>query len=344
MQQKTPPAATRGGSTRREDGTRRLLNLLFALSVASEPLTTDRIIDDPEIGYSGRERESRVKAFNRDRDTLAGLGVYIREAAAYSDAKNEQRRWEIDRRSTHADGTALSPYDAQEAIAAIDQLFSLHAADPARWPLQMARAKLCKIAGIDPEATHVEQGHAAADLAHVWSAFVRRRPATFVYRDARGEERTHIVDLYGMFERGTQVYLVGNDHDANDLRTFRTDRIVSAKKAAGSSKPYRIPAEFDVSGFQFLPFDFSRNDPVKARFSFAPGCGMHEIELITRGRGSIATDEQGAHDWIVDVRDLDAAASFALEHAHLGIRACEPAELVERIATRKEQAVIAHGR
>ena len=205
MQQKTSPAATRGGSTRREDGTRRLLNLLFALSVASEPLTTDRIINDPEIGYSGRERESRVKAFNRDRDTLAGLGVYIREAAAYRDAKNEQRRWEIDRRSTHADGTALSPYDAQEAIAAIDQLFSLHAADPARWPLQMARAKLCKIAGIDPEATHVEQGHAAADLAHVWSAFVRRRPATFVYRDARGEERTHIVDLYGMFERGTPV-------------------------------------------------------------------------------------------------------------------------------------------
>ncbi len=46
----------------------------------------------------------------------------------------------------------------------------------------------------------------------------------------------------------------------------------------------------------------------------------------------------------MDVRDLDAAASFALEHAHLGIRACEPAELVERIAMRKEQAVIAHGR
>ncbi len=241
MQQKTSPAATRGGSTRREDGTRRLLNLLFALSVASEPLTTDRIINDPEIGYSGRERESRVKAFNRDRDTLAGLGVYIREAAAYRDAKNEQRRWEIDRRSTHADGTALSPYDAQEAIAAIDQLFSLHAADPARWPLQMARAKLCKIAGIDPEATHVEQGHAAADLAHVWSAFVRRRPATFVYRDARGEERTHIVDLYGMFERGTQVYLVGNDHDANDLRTFRTDRIVSAKRPPAPASRIAFP-------------------------------------------------------------------------------------------------------
>ena len=133
--------------TKSEDIARRMLNLTFSLSVAQEPLTTEHIINDPEIGYTSPSRESRIKAFARDRESLASLGVHIREASDSHNAKNEQRSWEIDRTSTHADTAALSPYDAEEAVAAIDQIFALHADDPARWPLQMARTKLCETAG-----------------------------------------------------------------------------------------------------------------------------------------------------------------------------------------------------
>lgn len=335
----TPRANT---VSRQEEAARRMLNLLFTLSVASEPLSTEDIIDDPEIGYTSPGRDSRVKAFNRDRDTLASLGVFIREESGCSTAKNEQRRWEIDRSSTHADVRGLSPYDAEEAVTAIDQVFALHAADPTRWPLQMARTKLCEVARIDPRTQTPRGGQTSADLANLWSAFSRRRPAVFAYRDARGEERTHTVDLYGIFELGRHVYLVGRDHAADDLRTFRTDRVVSAKKSPDSSKPYRIPEEFDIAGFQFLPFDFSRNDPVQAQFRFSTGVGKHEVEFITKGRGRILEHEDGSRDWMVDVRDLDAAARFALELAHAGLTVLAPAELTNRVSQYVEQAVLAH--
>lgn len=49
--------------TKSEDIARRMLNLMFSLSVAQEPLTTEHIINDPEIGYTSPSRESRIKAF-----------------------------------------------------------------------------------------------------------------------------------------------------------------------------------------------------------------------------------------------------------------------------------------
>ncbi|MFR3450980.1 MAG: WYL domain-containing protein [Collinsella sp.] len=77
-----------------------------------------------------------------------------------------------------------------------------------------------------------------------------------------------MVDTYGMFTHGTHSYLVGFDHDAEDLRTFRTDRILSAKHAPDTRPSYVIPAEFDVTGHQFLPFDLSRAAarPAPSRF------------------------------------------------------------------------------
>ena len=67
MQQKTTAPADRGAkgctsprSTRRVETARRMLNLVFSLSVSPEPLTTDQIISDHEIGYASPERDSRI--------------------------------------------------------------------------------------------------------------------------------------------------------------------------------------------------------------------------------------------------------------------------------------------
>lgn len=330
------------GLTKAEDIARRRLNLMFSLSVAPEPLTTEHIINDPEIGYASPSRESRIKAFARDREALASLGVHIREASGSNKAKNEQRRWEIDRASTHVDSGTLSSHDAEEAVAAIDQIFALHADDPARWPLQMARIKLCEAAGISLENSSTQPPNIKRDLTNLWNAFSRRRPASFIYRDARGNKSRHTVDLYGSFERGDHVYLVGRDHGADGLRTFRTDRVVSAKSSPESSKSYVIPSEFDVTGFQFLPFDFAACDPILAEFSFSPGAGTHEIELITKGRGETSDAKDGSTRWSIEVRDIDAAARFALEHAHIGLSVREPKALIERVNLKKQQAVMAH--
>lgn len=332
--------------SRRVEGARRMLNLLFSLHVSPRPLTTSEIVDDPEIGYLGKKsatRDSRCKAFRRDRETLAEHGVHIREVLAQSAggiAVNEESAWAIDRERTHAAQGVLSPYDAEEIVCAIDQVFELHADDPTLWPLQTARTKLCELAGRDPSSPE-RANEGRADLKSIWNAFDRLKPVEFIYRDARGIEKKRMVDTYGMFTHGTHSYLVGFDHDAEDLRTFRTDRIISAKHAPDTRPSYVIPAEFDVTGHQFLPFDFSRAATRPCTFTFPAGIAAEELALITQGRGALAQSDD-AWTWDIAVRDLDAAASFTLEHANLGMRAQAPSELAGLVRDHIEKAVSAH--
>ena len=323
-----------------------MLNLLFSLHVSPRPLTTSEIVDDPEIGYLGKKsttRDSRCKAFRRDRETLAEHGVHIHEVLPQSAggiAVNEESAWAIDRERTHAAQGVLSPYDAEEIVCAIDQVFELHADDPTLWPLQTARTKLCELAGRDPSSPE-RANEGRADLKSIWNAFDRLKPVEFIYRDARGIEKKRMVDTYGMFTHGTHFYLVGFDHDAEDLRTFRTDRILSAKHAPDTRPSYVIPAEFDVAGHQFLPFDFSRAAARPCTFTFPAGIAAEELALITQGRGELAQSDD-AWTWNIAVRDLDAAASFTLEHASLGMRAQAPSELAGLIRDHIEKAVSAH--
>lgn len=332
--------------SRRVEGARRMLNLLFSLHVSPRPLTTSEVVDDPEIGYLGKKsatRDSRCKAFRRDRETLAEHGVHIREILSQSAggiAVNEESAWAIDRERTHAAQGVLSPYDAEEIVCAIDQVFELHADDPTLWPLQTARTKLCELAGRDPSSPE-RVGEGRADLKSIWNAFDRLKPVEFTYRDARGVEKKRMVDTYGMFTHGTHSYLVGFDHDAEDLRTFRTDRILSAKHAPDTRPSYVIPAEFDVTGHQFLPFDFSRAAARPCTFTFPAGIAGEELALITQGRGEL-TQSDDAWTWNIAVRDLDAAASFTLEHANLGMRAQAPSELTGLVRDHIEKAVSAH--
>lgn len=332
--------------SRRVEGARRMLNLLFSLHVSPRPLTTSEIVDDPEIGYLGKKsatRDSRCKAFRRDRETLAEHGVHIHEVPPQSAggiAVNEESAWAIDRERTHAAQGVLSPYDAEEIVCAIDQVFELHADDPTLWPLQTARTKLCELAGRDPSSPE-RANEGRADLKSIWNAFDRLKPVEFIYRDARGIEKKRMVDTYGMFTHGTHSYLVGFDHDAEDLRTFRTDRILSAKHAPDTRPSYVIPAEFDVTGHQFLPFDFSLAAARPCTFTFPAGIAAEELALITQGRGELAQSDD-AWTWDIAVRDLDATASFTLEHANLGMRAQAPSELAGLVRDHIEKAVSAH--
>lgn len=338
--------------SRDERTIRRLLNLLFALHIARSPLSTEDIISNPEIGYTGSTYESNVRAFNRDRKTLSGHGVFIQEDRRDAGAKNEQRFWSLNRTSTHSLPDFITRYDAEAALAAIDQVFSLQNANPAQWALRSARMKLCEIAEVDeapgnpvspcPQNAIDAAQHSA--LQAIWSSFNDRRTAHFAYRDRAGRECSHDVDLYGMFMRGTASYVVGLDHEANAVRTFRTDRIASAKAGAASSKPYRIPDDFDIEAFQFLPFDFSANDPVAASFLFPQGMGEDELMAVTKGRGNIEQRQDGSLVWSIDVHDLDAASAFALEHAACGMRALGPDELTSRIRNNILKAVSAHER
>ena len=71
---------------------------------------------------------------------------------------------------------------------------------------------------------------------------------------------------------------------------------------------------------------------------------MAEIDAITHNRGTRSVSASGTTGWQVTVRDLDAAASFALGHASVGMRPASPAELIESWNEQIAKAVKAHVR
>ncbi|MDO4436518.1 MAG: WYL domain-containing protein [Coriobacteriaceae bacterium] len=347
MSSATATATSDEKESRDERTIRRLLNLLFAFNVATAPLSTEEIIANPEIGYTGATYESNVRAFNRDRKTLAEHGVFIQENKRCGDAKNEHRSWSLDRMLTHAAPHLVSRYDAESVLAAIDQVLSIQNADPSHLALQSARLKLSEMAGAPQSAGPTASTLSNPDvpretLEAVWSSFNSRRPVRFTYSNRMGDERTHTVDIYGLFMRGCTSYIVGFDHDAQSLRTFRTDRILSAKAGAASGKTYRIPTDFDVSSLQFLPFDFSPAEPVEGTLSFPPNIGEGEIALVAKGRGSLERLPDRSWLWHVDIHDLEAAASFVLSNASCGMRAVQPQSLCDRVRSCISKAVRAH--
>ena len=322
----------------------RILNLLFALHAASAPLTTEQIIADGDLGYGSRNRESDRRKFKRDRERLAEHGIVVREVRVPGMSETEESSWEIDRERTHAERGALSADDAAIVLAAIDDIFDLHADDPERWPLQRAYLKLEELygAGTDGIAEPGGRNGRSPVLQTVWDAYMERRPARFTYRDANGGQREHEVELYGTFAQKSRSYLVGFDREAGAVRTFRTDLILRARPAPAAAGTYRIPAGFDVEDYQFLPFDFSGGEAFGAVFSFPADAGRHEIELLTRGRGELRDGPDGWM-WRVEVRDVDAAASFCLSHTSLGMRPISPERLIGRWHAAIGRAVEAHG-
>lgn len=337
--------AEASGETAVDATTLRLLNLLFTLHVTPIPLSTEQIIGDVDMGYGSDNPESDRRKFLRDRAILESCGVFIKDVAVDGASMREESRWTIDRDLTHARTGIIEREDAEILLSAIDEHFSLHGDDPIRWPLQRARIKLSEMVnGAAPLASHQHHTAENTKLRHLWSAFERRRAARFTYRDIRGDTRAREVEIYAFFMQGSHSYLVGRCRESNRILTFRTDRITDTRRSPDSGKAYLIPPGFVVRDYHFLPFDFSSDNPVPAVFIFPKTVGPWEIEAITYGRGMIDKDERdGSWKWNIEIRDIDAAAAWALEHAHRGLRVQSPEILIDRIRKRIEQAVKTHG-
>lgn len=325
----------------------RLLNLVFMLHASPTPYSTNQIIDNADAGYGSGTRDARLKKLWRDRKRLLEIGVVIQDVKPQGASEREESLWAIDRERTHALGGIVQREDAEAALAAIDEHFALHGDDPTRWPLQRARMKLAELAknplDTPPIDKPVRNNQA---MQHVWSAFNRRRAAQFTYQDAQGSKRERAVEVYAVFTQGSHTYLVGRCCETNRVLTFRTDRIISARKTPDSDKNhpiYQIPDDFSVADYQFLPFDFSSKKSVPAVFSFPADLGIHELELLTHGRGSLSMAEDGSWRWNVEIHNVENAASLVLSHASRGMRAVAPDQLVSCVHELVRKAVDING-
>lgn len=300
------------------DRLERLINLVAALLEAERPLTSDEL-HHRLPGYADNTAAFR-RAFERDKDVLREMGVPLVLEA-------------VDPARPGVDGYRIpkEEYYLTDPGLEADELAAIHLAATA---VQLEGARgveaLWKLGGWvaeegPPPATAALPG--AAHLGAAFAAISRRRPVTFSYRGAQRR-----VDPWRLAFRNGHWYLAGRDHDRDDERNFRLDRVAGDITVDESGEAFEPPA--DTPG-QAVPWQMGDEEPVTARL-------LVDADHVGWAVGQVGADavesrrDDGSVVLTVHVTNRSAFRSFVLgflDHAEV----LDPPELRAEMVSWLEQ-------
>ena len=198
----------------------RILNLFFVLNSSPEPLTTEQIVLDSDLGYGSGNIDSDKRKFRRDRDKLLERGILIKEVRPAGAQETEESSWTIDREHTFAAGGLITADDADILLNAIDQTIAAGSSTFAA-PLADIRSKIAYLTGrttADPPLSHRRCG-----MERLCRAM---RAAIFISERTRRAERAYRLRLRHVRARGRGVLLRPRQchrrHQDIPLRPYRS--------------------------------------------------------------------------------------------------------------------------
>ncbi len=236
----------------------RQLSLVAFLMAERRPLTARDIKSNVE-GYQEMSDEAFARRFYSDRAELVSLGVPL-------DSQRDEFTGE-ELYTLRSERYFLPELELDdEELAALQTCFFLldgrfAYAEPLRLALQ--NLTLGRSAGSlaapptstagrvevrDPDYSPEIQGR----LGKLEGAISKQRTVKFrywsIYRDEE-EERT--LNPYALLPENGSWYVIGNDLDRSDIRTFRVSRIRSdIRFATRRERDFRLPPEFDVEQYR----------------------------------------------------------------------------------------------
>ena len=300
----------------------RLVNLTVALLETARPLTFAELRDKTGY-YDQADPESARRMFERDKDELRSLGVPIqtRERSVL----DAELGYTIDR----------AEYELPDVDLTADEVAALALA------LRMAggrgeRLAAGKLAALAPDPSTLDLPvPARVDVAvdpvdKVADAIVQRQAVTFRYRRVDGETSDRTVDPYAVAGRRGSWYVVGRDHDRDDLRAFRLDRVVGRIRTSGDAGAFEPPDDLDVE-----PHLRGPGGEVDATVAVHP-----DVAWDAALRGGEATGEVHA-GWPVHrfaATNPWAVATWATGHADR-VEVLAPAELRDDVVARLRRLV-----
>jgi len=211
------------------DRVERLTNLLALLLETSRPLTLVEIAGELEGQYAEKESTRRA-AFERDKAALREIGVPIESVVLSGGQAGVSAYW-IDRDRYELTDLHLEP----------DEMRALQVAVAAVRPTR-GREALWKL-GLDDVDSDVAVTAVVPELPGLpvlREAAARRATVAFEYR---GKQRR--LDPYGLLLRTGFWYVVGHDHEHDEQRTYRVDRISGAVETLEGGA-FERPAGFDL--------------------------------------------------------------------------------------------------
>lgn len=214
----------------------RLVNLTVALLEAPRPLTFQELRQRTGFYAQGDFAAAR-RMFERDKDDLRRLGVPVETRAA--DAFEAELGYLVDRRAYELPDVDLDPGE-MTALALALQV----AGDPT------SRTALAKLGARAPDPQPVASLPARMDLDaesidDLAESLLLRCPVRFGYRGRAAATEARTVDPYAVVYRRGAWYLVGRDHDRDDVRVFRLDRMEGRAQLAGGPGSFEPPGDLD---------------------------------------------------------------------------------------------------
>ncbi len=249
---------------------------LVAFLMAERRAVTARDIKGQVEGYQEMSDEAFARRFYSDRAELIALGVPLHSQ------RDEYTGEEL--YTMRSERYFLPPLElTDEELAALQTcLYLLEGKFAYAEPLRLALQNLAlgrpgfaeaptdtalRVEVLDPEYSAEMQGR----LGKLEAALSTQRRVTCPYWSLpRDAERERTVNPFALFQDAGAWYVVGQDLDAGDERTFRVSRIRGdIRFATRRERDFRLPQEFDVDRYRGRP-PWQIGDPVgEARIEVA---------------------------------------------------------------------------
>ena len=287
------------------DRVERLTNLLALLLETSQPLTLVEIAGELDGQYPDSDATRRA-SFERDKAALRQIGVPI-ESVVLSGAQAGVSAYWIDRHRYELGDLHLEP----------DEMRALQVAVAAVRPTQ-GREALWKL-GLDTDQSDVAVSATVPELAALPVLREASAVRATVEFDYRGRRRS--IDPYGLLLRSGFWYVVGHDHDHEEMRTYRVDRI-SGDVASGDAGSFERPEGFDLrTAFPVDPklLGADADEDAEAHVRVGPARAA-SIERELGAERVTARLDDGSIDVIVPCANVPAFRSWVLgllEHAEV---------------------------
>jgi predicted DNA-binding transcriptional regulator YafY len=267
---------------------------LVAFLMAERRAVTARDIKGSVEGYQEMSDEAFARRFYSDRAELLALGVPLHSQ------RDEYTGEEL--YNMRSESYFLPPLElTDDELAALQTcLYLLEGKFAYAEPLRLALQNLAlgrpgfaeaptdtamRVEVLDPEYSAEMQGR----LGKLEGAISKQRTVKFPYWSiSRDEERERSVNPFALFQDAGAWYVVGEDLDAGQERTFRVSRIRGEIRfATRRERDFRLPPDFDVDRYRGRP-PWQIGEPVGEARIEVGGDTAWWVERTYGGSGKIA--------------------------------------------------------
>jgi proteasome accessory factor BC len=233
---------------------------LVAYLMAERRLLTARDVKSNVEGYSEMSDEAFARRFYSDRAELLALGVPLQ---SQRDEFTGEELYTLRSENYFLDHLEL---DDDELAALQTALYLLEGQFAYAEPLRLALQNLAlgrpgfgepasdtavRVEVLDPDYSAEMPGR----LGKLEGAISKQRTIKFPYYSiSRNRQGERTVNPYGLLSDNGSWYVIGQDLDRKDIRTFRVSRIRGdIKFATRRERDFRIPADFDIDQYRGRP-------------------------------------------------------------------------------------------